>query len=600
MADRNLSLALRLYADSANFVRGLASGQQGVKRFTAVAKQEFDALRNTMRSVQGQIATIGGGVTAVGLAVQSAKMDKSLGQIGLTADLSAGQVGGLRGELFKMAKDTGRSADDLQQSFSNAVASGLKFGEALPVVNAVNKAMAVTGAGADKLTSSVTVAATAFNFDLAKPGQAVELLDKMTLAGRKGNAELENLADIFARVGVNAAAGGMGFEQTLAFIEGLSLLERAPERLATLADSTLRLFTNYKYLKEAAEAVGVRFFDQQTGQRRDPLEVLQDLKKEYDKLGNDESRRAPWFDKAFGKSDADTIKGLRTLFGGDMLTKVQGFTGEIRDASGTLERDLPKAISNAVDQAGRLRAELRRAADDFAQPINDAFQNMVKWGLDSKANGGLGLTGEDLALGGAGLAAGTLLAARYGGKAIGGLLSKGGGLGAGVGVGKALESAAGVTPVYVVNMPSAGIGGIGVPGAPGVPGVPPAGAPAAAASRWAIARAAGLGAAPLAAMYGASEWAGNTQNDQARIDAIRGNAEGPLNKLLGFIGLNFGDRAAARQAANRAGLTEEPVPIKGEIRVRVDQTGAVTSVTGKSDTKGVSMAVDSGRTMVAP
>lgn len=599
MADRNLSLALRLYADSANFVRGLASGQQGVKRFTAVAKQEFDALRNAMRSVQGQIATIGGGVTAVGLAVQSAKMDKSLGQIGLTADLSAGQVGGLRGELFKMAKETGRSADDLQQSFSNAVASGLKFGEALPVVNAVNKAMAVTGAGADKLTSSVTVAATAFNFDLAKPGQAVELLDKMTLAGRKGNAELENLADIFARVGVNAAAGGMGFEQTLAFIEGLSLIERQPERLATLADSTLRLFTNLNYAKEAAKATGVRFFDQQTGERRNPLDVLKDLKKEYDKLGTDKER-ALFMQSAFGKADLDTIKGLRTLFGGDMLTKVQGFTGEIRDAGGTLQRDLQKALNNAVDQTGRLRAELRRAADDFAQPINDAFQNMVKWGLDSKANGGLGLTGEDLALGGAGLAAGTLLAARYGGKAIGGLLSKGGGLGAGVGVGKALESAAGVTPVYVVNMPSAGIGGIGVPGAPGVPGVPPAGAPAAAASRWAIARAAGLGAAPLAAMYGASEWAGNTQNDQARIDAIRGNAEGPLNKLLGFIGLNFGDRAAARQAANRAGLTEEPVPIKGEIRVRVDQTGAVTSVTGKSETKGVSLAVDSGRTMVAP
>lgn len=599
MADRNLSLALRLYADSANFVRGLANGQQGVKRFTAVAKQEFDALRNAMRSVQGQIATIGGGVTAVGLAVQSAKMDKSLGQIGLTADLSAGQVGGLRGELFKMAKDTGRSADDLQQSFSNAVASGLKFGEALPVVNAVNKAMAVTGAGADKLTSSVTVAATAFNFDLAKPGQAVELLDKMTLAGRKGNAELENLADIFARVGVNAAAGGMGFEQTLAFIEGLSLIERQPERLATLADSTLRLFTNLNYAKEAAKATGVRFFDQKTGERRNPMDVLKDLKKEYDKLGTDKER-ALFMQGAFGKADLDTIKGLRTLFGGDMLTKVQGFTGEIRDASGTLERDLPKAISNAVDQAGRLRAELRRAADDFAQPINDAFQNMVKWGLDSKANGGLGLTGEDLALGGAGLAAGTLLAARYGGKAIGGLLSKGGGLGAGVGVGKALESAAGVTPVYVVNMPSAGIGGIGVPGAPGVPGVPPAGAPAAAASRWAIARAAGLGAAPLAAMYGASEWAGNTKNDQARIDAIRGNAEGPLNKLLGFLGLNFGDRAAARQAANRAGLTEEPVPIKGEVRIKVDQTGAVTSVRATSGTKGVSLPVDAGATMVGP
>lgn len=596
MADRNLSLALRLYADSANFVRGLANGQQGVKRFTAAAKQEFDALRNAMRSVQGQIATIGGGVTAVGLAVQSAKMDKSLGQIGLTADLSAGQVGGLRGELFKMAKETGRSADDLQQSFSNAVASGLKLGEALPVVNAVNKAMAVTGAGADKLTSSVTVAATAFNFDLAKPGQAVELLDKMTLAGRKGNAELENLADIFARVGVNAAAGGMGFEQTLAFIEGLSLIERQPERLATLADSTLRLFTNLNYAKEAAKATGVRFFDQQTGERRNPLDVLKDLKKEYDKLGTDKER-ALFMQGAFGKADLDTIKGLRTLFGGDMLTKVQGFTGEIRDASGTLERDLPKAISNAVDQTGRLRAELRRAADEFAQPINETLQNVIKWGLASKADGGLGLSGEDIAVGGAGLAAGTFLTARYGGKALAGLLNKGGGLGVGVGVGKALESAAGVTPVYVVNMPSAGIGGIGVPD---VPGSPPGGAPGKAGRAGALLRAGGAAALPLAVMYGVTEWAGNTENDQARIDAIRGNAEGPLNKLLGFIGLNFGDRAAARQAANRAGLTEEPVPIKGEIRVRVDQTGAVTSVTGKSDTKGVSMAVDSGRTMVAP
>jgi hypothetical protein len=71
------------------------------------------------------------------------------------------------------------------------------------------------------------------------------------------------------------------------------------------------------------------------------------------------------------------------------------------------------------------------------------------------------LSGEEIVVGGAGLAAGTLMAARYGSKLIG----KAGGLGAGVGVGKALESAAGA-PVYVVNMPSAGVGGIGVPGFP--------------------------------------------------------------------------------------------------------------------------------------
>ncbi len=597
MADRNLSLALRLFADSANFVRGLNQGGAGVKRFTDTAKREFEALRGTMRSVQGQIAGVVGGVTAVGLAVQSAKMDKSLGQVGQNASLTAGEVRNLRAEFFGMAKKTGQDVDQLQVSFANAVASGLALREAVPVVGAVNTAMAVTGASADKLTRSLTVAATAFDFDLSKPGQVLLLLDKMTVAGRKGNAELENLADIFARVGVNAAAGGMGFEQTLAFVEGLSLIERQPERLATLAESTLRLFTNQKYLEEATKASGVAFYDKGKN-RRNPLQVLADLKKEFDKQGTDKDR-ALWMQKAFGKADLDTIKGLRTLFQGDMLTKVSGFTEDIKTAGGTLERDLPQAISNAVDQTGRLRAELRRAADDFARPINDTLQNVIKWGLASKADGGLALSGEEMVLGGAGLVAGTALAARYGGKGISALAGRFGGTAAGLATGKALEAAAGVTPVFVVNMPGGGmgdaVGGLGAGGAAG------AGGATAAGLGWrAVVGSAAAAAAPLAVMYGASRWAGNTENDQARIDALRGGAEGPLNKLLGFIGLNFGDRFAARQAANRAGLTEEPVPIKGEVRIKVDQTGTVTSVRATSGTKGVTLPVDAGATMMGP
>lgn len=59
----------------------------------------------------------------------------------------------------------------------------------------------------------------------------------MTQAGFAGNAELEDLASIFGRVGNSAKNAGMDFTQTLAFIERLSLVERQPERLATLVDS---------------------------------------------------------------------------------------------------------------------------------------------------------------------------------------------------------------------------------------------------------------------------------------------------------------------------------------------------------------------------
>ena len=64
--------------------------------------------------------------------------------------------------------------------------------------------MAVTGASAETLASGMTVAAQSFGFDLSDLKTAKLMLDQMYAAGNLGNAELENLADIFARVGNNA------------------------------------------------------------------------------------------------------------------------------------------------------------------------------------------------------------------------------------------------------------------------------------------------------------------------------------------------------------------------------------------------------------
>src|SRR5690606_20678168 len=160
-------------------------------------------------------------------------------------------------------------------------------------------------------------------------------------------------------------------------VEGLSMIERQPERLSTLADSTLRLFTNLRYMREAQKATGVQFFADD-GSRRDGAEVIGDIKKQYDKL-NTEKERALFIQKAFGKADMDTIKGMRIILAGDMLTDINKFTTGIRDGAGTLEKDLAKAIDNSVDQVGRLKGALREAADGWAQPINGAVANIIKY-----------------------------------------------------------------------------------------------------------------------------------------------------------------------------------------------------------------------------
>ena len=455
-----LTLAMTLALKNQQFVENVTKSERSIKRFANSAKSDFESIKKSFNSTAGRITQLGAGFTFAKIISDSAKLDKSLIQIRQTAGATITQQVALRQQLMTMSMKTGRSVEDLRDGFNGLVQSGLTWKESAATIEAINTAMAVTNAQSTTLGSALTVAGTAFQFDLSKPGQAVELLDKMTVAGRLGNAELESLSDIFARVAVNSKAAGMSFEKTLAFVETLSMVERQPERLATLADSTLRLFTNSRYSKTAENATGVKFFDTK-GSRRDAMDVLKDLKAKYDTLTTDK-QRSGFMEKAFGKADQDTIKGLRTLFDGKMLSQADDFEKKIKDASGTLKKDLPATLMNAADQANRLKNTMREAADKFAMPINKVLADLIAFSVDKdKGN----LNGKDIA-GGLTVAVlmGWLLKRKLPGKAgnaIGGLM----GTGVGVAEGLALQKATGVAPVFVVNWP-AGMGGNG----DGIPG----------------------------------------------------------------------------------------------------------------------------------
>ncbi|WP_051554247.1 phage tail tape measure protein [Desulfobulbus elongatus] len=455
MAER-MQIYVEMLGRSGNLRTELNTAKGAVRSWGNAVRSEFTALRNLGGSVQGKLAALGIGFSAVKIIGDSARLDKSLTRTKQTASATAGEMALLRHELFTMAKLTGQPLEELRAAFDALVQSGLDYKSALETIRGVNIGSAVTGAKSEVLSGGLTVGATAFNYDLSKPGLALDLLDKMTVAGRQGNAELENLSDIFARVGVNAASAGMGFEQALAFIEGLSLIERNPERLATLADSTLRLFTNQKYMKTAQKATGVRFFDR-NGERRDAMAIIADIKKQYDRLTTD-AQRANFIQKAFGGADLDTQKGMRTFLQGDALDKVGQFTRELGNAGGTLVRDLDEATGNMVDQVGMLKNDLREAADGFVKPMNATLAEWIKWARRSKEDGGAGLSGEDMIKYGAGGGLGLLLLGRYGGMAAKRLFSGPAGLAAGVVQGKAFEHMAGVTPVFVVNMRGSGLG----------------------------------------------------------------------------------------------------------------------------------------------
>ncbi|MDM4768670.1 phage tail tape measure protein [Solimonas sp. SE-A11] len=575
-----LTIAMKLFLESRGLGQGLQVGGRQVDNFGRNAKRQFDSVKRSIDGVTGNLAKMGLGIGAAASLVQSARLDQSINRIGLSASASRKEVTGLRQDIFRMARDTGEDIEQLKDGSADLLASGLAWRSMLPTIDAIDDAMAVTGSGARVLAGGLTVAASAFKFDLSQPGQAVELLDQMTVAGRLGNAELEDLAGIFSSVGVNAKSANASFTETLGLIEQLSLIEKSPDRLATLANSTLRLFTTENYKKAAQKATGVSFWNADKS-ARNPLDVLDDMATRYRALESDQAR-ARFIDGAFGKADLDTIKGLRTLLDGNALADVRSKAREIERASGTIARDLPTALDNAVSQGNRLKSVLRDASETFTKPINKTIADLISTSLDPKSKGGLGMSKGEVV----GYGIGTLLAGGAVAELARSTLGKLGPLGrvaggaattaAGVAQGKVLQEMAGVTPVFVTNWPVGGSGG-GSAGAAaaaaaggGILGAGGAGAGGMALARlMGYAKVAGWTAGAGVALYGGYQ-AGDALYDRfGDTDPFINGADKfgrSVDRLLSFFG---NDEAQSRLTAH----AKETARLEGTIKLILDERG---------------------------
>ncbi len=442
-------IGVRLNGDASSLQQATRTGLTAVQRFGQGVREELQRVQRFVSTTQGQLAGLGLSLGLVQMQRNAAMLDKTLTQIRLNAGMTSQEQVEAYRTMFELIRKNGGAMEETVGSFGKLTASGLKYKEAMESVKAIVDARAVSGANDNTLANALSVGSSNFRFDLSQAGVATTMLDKMVVAGRLGNAELENLSDIFARVATNAQTANMSFEQTLAFLEVMSKKERQPERLATLADSTLRVFTNGEYMKHAANALKVRFFEKD-GSRRDPVAVLEDMRKKYAALDTD-AKRFKFMQEGFGKADLDTRRGISMLLGGDELKELRQFTKEIEGAGGTIRRDLGTATSNAIDQTSRLKNTMREAAEEFASPVNAAIAKGIKHMLDPKADGGMGASGGQLAAAGAAGVTGLYAASRLLPGIVGKLVGRAGGMAAGVATGKMLQAAAGVTPVYVTN-----------------------------------------------------------------------------------------------------------------------------------------------------
>ncbi|MFJ3469049.1 phage tail tape measure protein [Pseudomonas sp. NPDC090201] len=424
-----------------------------LKRLAGGVRDEFNRLKGFSQSAQGKLAGLGIGVGVGAGLTGSAKLDRSLIRTQQTAGMTNEEREEWRDEGFRIAKKYGLDRTDVDSGFNTLIASGVNYGASKKTADAIGQATAVTGADSAVLGKAVVAGASAFNLDLNKAGVALDLLQKMTVAGRQGNAELENLADLFPKIGGAAQAAGMSLAQALAFTETLSTVEMQPERLGTLAESTLRVFSNKTYRDQVTKASGVKFFDKK-GASRNPEEVFADLKRKYDAMKTDEER-GKFMGVVFKGMDQDTIRGMRIMLGGNKLDTFKEQSKDIQGAKPIFESDLKDNVESATGAGARVKATLGEAIDRMSKPLNKGFAEFGSYLLDD-----LHLSGEQMLAGGALAGVGGYYAGRGAKAGAGALINKfmgGPETLKNIAVGKVLEEATGVTSVFVTNWPAEGI-----------------------------------------------------------------------------------------------------------------------------------------------
>lgn len=421
-----------------------------LKTIAANTRAEFNRLKGLGGTVQGQLAGVGLGFGVVSGLTSSARRDRQLIRTQQTAGMTVAEREEWRTEHWRLAKTYGVDPEQVQTGFDTLIASGLSYDKAKASSGAIAQATAVTGADSGILAKALVTGASAFDIDLSQPNAALDILQKMIVAGRLGNAELENLSSIFPKVGQDAKRAGMTMAQSLSFVETLSLIELEPDRLGTLAQSTLRTFTNDSYRKYVTKNTGVDFFDK-NGKTRNTQDVFVDLQKKYKALRTDKER-ARFMGVVFGKMDQDTQKGVNAFLTGDRLANFAKSTGDIENAKGVVEKDLADNLGSTTAVGSRMKATLGEAIDRMARPLNKGFADLGSYLLDD-----LNLSGEQMLAGGAAIGVGGYYAGRGAKAGAGALMNKF--LGGpetlkNIAVGKVLEEATGVTSVFVTNWPA--------------------------------------------------------------------------------------------------------------------------------------------------
>lgn len=151
-----------------------------------------------------EAVAIGVGMTAAFSA--SATLKSTLVDIGVTAGLTANEVGKIGERLDAVAQSSGQSKTALAEGLQKLISAGMDAEPAMASIEAIGKTATASGAQVEDV--SQTVFSLMQNLRVA-PGEALKAMDMLTAAGKAGSFELKDMAKYLPAMTADAAKLGL-------------------------------------------------------------------------------------------------------------------------------------------------------------------------------------------------------------------------------------------------------------------------------------------------------------------------------------------------------------------------------------------------------
>jgi TP901 family phage tail tape measure protein len=304
-------------------------------------------------------AGIAGGVAGGALfttAIEGAtKFEDQLRTVNTVAGLPEATLQALGDDVQALARETGRSTDDLTAGLYDLVSAGVPADQAINVLRDSAKlavgALGTTGEAVDAVTSALNA------YELGAD-QSTRVTDVLAKAVQDGKVNISEIGATIANIAPIAASAGVSLEEVSAGYAALTAKGVPAAQAATQMRAAISaLLTPNEKLLELQEETGVAFAD--VAAEKGLAVALEELRKATG--GNDEA-----FAKALGSIDAYQFALATT---GDNAEDFQGQIVETFDAAGIANDQYAEKSKSALEQGRRLFASFETFAQDIGGPV---------------------------------------------------------------------------------------------------------------------------------------------------------------------------------------------------------------------------------------